>query len=104
MRAESTKIMEDPPGGLPAAGAPFGYVGALHAECGVFAVAGVDPGPVRQRAEHPLLEVVHPLAEPFRVMLGVPGPARDQAVPGEPVGPLPAVPPGTAVYSGRSTG
>src|SRR5260370_2828689 len=75
-RAESSTIMEDPPGGLPAAGAPLGHMGPLHAERGVLAVARVDPGPVRQRAEHPLLEGVHPLAEPLRVMLGVAAPAR----------------------------
>src|SRR6202044_433341 len=70
---------------LPAAGAPFGDVRALGAERGVLAVAGVDPGAVGQLAEHPLLEVVHELAEPLRVLLGVAGAAGEQGVSGEQV-------------------
>lgn len=50
----------------PAAGAPLGELGALGAEGGVVAVAGVEPGVVRQRAEDSLLQVVHEGREVLR--------------------------------------
>jgi NADPH:quinone reductase len=75
------------PGWLPASGAPLRHVRALGSDRGVLAVTGVHPGAVRQLGEHPLLEVVHELAEPLRVVLGVAGPAREQRIAREQVRP-----------------
>src|SRR5262249_14930944 len=49
--------------GLPAPLAPLGQVRPLGPERGVLAVAGIDPGAIGQDGEHPLLQVVHELAE-----------------------------------------
>jgi hypothetical protein len=47
----------------PAPGAPLGEVGALGAEGGVLAVAGIEPGGVWQRVEHPGFQVVQEARE-----------------------------------------
>ena len=53
---------------LPAAGAPLGQVRTLGAERRVVAVARVEPRVVRQRAEHPLLDVVDERGEVLRAV------------------------------------
>src|SRR6266567_4480537 len=64
----------------PAAVAPFLQVRALRAEGGVLTVAGVHPGAIRQRAEHPFLKVIHELVEPLGVSGGVARTVREQVV------------------------
>jgi hypothetical protein len=59
------------PSGSATSGAPLLEVRALGAQRGVLAVAGVDPGLVRQGAEDPLLDVVDEAGEPLPVLLGV---------------------------------
>src|SRR3569833_2973575 len=71
--------------GSPAAFAPLRQVGAFLAEGGVLAVAGIDPGLVRQRPEDALLEVVHEPGEQLGVTPGVAGAAGEEAVAGEQV-------------------
>ena len=68
---------------LPAPVSPLLQVRPFVAERCVLAVTRVDPRAVRQRPEHPLLKVVHELAETGRVALRVAWPAREQAVAGE---------------------
>src|SRR6266567_3288440 len=70
---------------LPAAGAPLGDMRALGADGGVPAMAGVDPGAVRQLGEDAILEIGDELAESLRVALGVTRPAGEQRVAGEQV-------------------
>ena len=77
-RAPAAAPSPRPAARSPSPGAPLLNVRALGAQRGVLAVARVHPGAVGQRAEHPFLQVVHELAEPLRVLLGVAGPAGEQ--------------------------
>src|SRR5262249_52212019 len=68
----------------PAARSPLGEVRPLHTENTVVAVAGVEPGLVREHAEDALFEVVHQRAEVARTR-GPSRTARKQRVAGEQV-------------------
>src|SRR5690606_24400471 len=69
----------------PAPRAPLRQVRALRAQGGVVAVAGVDPGLVRQYVEDLGLDVVDQAGERLRILVGVADTAREQAVAGEDV-------------------
>ena len=73
-------------GGSPAAGAPLGERGALGAERGVLAVAGVEPGLVGQPVEELVLDVVDQRREvaPRRPSV-LPTPPGNRRVAGEQV-------------------
>ncbi|GAB3940503.1 hypothetical protein GCM10027614_24300 [Micromonospora vulcania] len=70
---------------LPAAGAPLGEGWALRAQGAVLAVAGVEPGLVRQLVEQLVLDVVDQRGEPLRILVGVTDATREEAVAGEEV-------------------
>src|SRR5690606_41678423 len=72
-------------GGSPAAGPPFGERGPLAAERRVLAVAGVEPGGVREPVENAFLDIGEQLLEAGRVAPGVADAAGEQAVAGDQV-------------------
>src|ERR671910_6263 len=71
-------------GGSPASSAPLSELRSLGADRGVLAVAGIDPGVVRQRAEQPLLDVVDQAGEVLRLP-GLAHSSGEEAVAGEDV-------------------
>jgi hypothetical protein len=76
------------PGPATSRGAPFGEVGALGAEDGVVAVAGVDLRRVRQGADDLALKVVIQRCEARRVLLGIARATRETTALSHRAGPV----------------
>ena len=72
-------------GGSPAAGPPLGSAGRSRPSVRVLAVAGVEPGGVREPVENAFLDIGEGLLEAGRVAPGVADATGEQAVAGEQV-------------------